>query len=268
MEVLVEARKEYMNQMCIVMAPFMITVFEQLYEETVKRSKNKKVLATYQQLLKEVKHWNDTIIKEHADAVNASCSWFNDLMAAVFVCHTKILAAVKLSAGENKVSLKLPTNERFVHTCYVNAAKELYKDPYIYHEESNEYERDDKLFERFSKCINDTVKELVPIESILRANMYRGDENKDIDFTTDAEEAEDPDIDDEPEPEPELEPEPEPESGPQNVEAPQAALDTPDPDVEEYKEIPVEGKGIPQTNSDNDDDDVLFNDAPDGVKKP
>jgi len=195
MEVLVDAKKEYLNQLAIIMVPFMIETFQEVYNESINRSKNKKVLAMNQLLLKDVKVWNDNIIKQHTDEINHSCSWFNELVAAVFVSHVKILSAVKLSAESNKISVKLPTNERFVHACYVAVAKDLYKDPYIYHEEADEFVRDEKLFERFSVCINNTVKELIPIQDILRVNMTK-DDIKSLDLDKDIDEIE-PEIEEE-----------------------------------------------------------------------
>ena len=251
MEVLVDAKKEYLNQLAIIMVPFMIETFQDVYKESVNRSKNKKVLAMNQLLLKDVKVWNDNIIKQHTDEIINSCSWFNELVAAVFVSHVKILSAVKLSAESNKISVKLPTNERFIHACYVATAKDLYKDPYIYHEEADEFVRDEKLFERFGVCINNTVKELIPIQDILRVNMTK-DHIKSLDL--------DKEVDDF---EPEIEEEPEmstPEEAPEEAPEETAALDAPDPEVEEVKSISVDGKG--------DLEESLFDDAPDSIKKP
>ena len=253
MEVLVDAKKEYLNQLAIIMVPFMIETFQDVYNESVNRSKNKKVLAMNQLLLKDVKVWNDNIIKQHTDEIINSCSWFNELVAAVFVSHVKILSAVKLSAESNKISVKLPTNERFIHACYVAAAKDIYKDPYIYHEEADEFTRDEKLFERLNVCISATVKELIPIQDILRVNMTKED-IKSLDL--DKEETTF-----EPEPEEQLEPEPE------GTTTETAALDAQDPEVEEVKSISVEGKdpvGVMGT----DTEESLFDDAPDSIKKP
>ncbi len=259
MEVLVDAKKEYLNQLAIIMVPFMIETFQDVYKESVNRSKNKKVLAMNQLLLKDVKVWNDNIIKQHTDEIINSCSWFNELVAAVFVSHVKILSAVKLSAESNKISVKLPTNERFIHACYVATAKDLYKDPYIYHEEADEFVRDEKLFERFGVCINNTVKELIPIQDILRVNMTK-DDIKSLDLDKEVDDFE-PEIEEEPEPEPEPEVEGEPEmSTPEEAPAETAALDAPDPEVEEVKSISVDGKG--------DLEESLFDDAPDSIKKP
>mgnify|MGYP003634652624 CR=1 FL=1 len=246
MEVLVDAKKEYLNQLAIIMVPFMIETFQDVYNESVTRSKNKKVLAMNQLLLKDVKVWNDNIIKQHTDEIIHSCSWFNELVAAVFVSHVKILSAVKLSAESNKISVKLPTNERFVHACYVAVAKDLYKDPYVYHEEADEFVRDERLFERFNVCISATVKELIPIQDILRVNMTK-DDIKSLDL------------------EPEVEEEsPEPEGlNPEAEQQETAVLDTGDPEVEDLKSISVEGKGMTHSTEES-----LFDDAPESIKKP
>ena len=262
MEVLVDAKKEYLNQLAIIMAPFMIETFQDVYNESVNRSKNKKVLAMNQLLLKDVKVWNDNIIKQHTDEIIHSCSWFNELVAAVFVSHVKILSAVKLSAESNKISVKLPTNERFIHACYVAAAKDLYKDPYIYHEEADEFVRDERLFERFNTCISSTVKELIPIQDILRVNMTKED-IKSLDLDKDEDDFE-PEVEEEPEPE-------EPESDGLNPEAEQqetAALDAGDPEVEEVKSISVEGNGHSTEDVAPPTEESLFDDAPESIKKP
>jgi|DEB0MinimDraft_6_1074348.scaffolds.fasta_scaffold01392_8 hypothetical protein len=274
MEVLVDAKKEYLNQLAIIMVPFMIETFQDVYNESVSRSKNKKVLAMNQLLLKDVKVWNDNIIKQHTDEIINSCSWFNELVAAVFVSHVKILSAVKLSAESNKISVKLPTNERFIHACYVAVAKDLYKDPYIYHEEADEFTRDEKLFERFNVCINNTVKELIPIQDILKVNMTKDAiksldlDKEETDFEPEVEgpntegvdpdtEGVDPDTDG-------VDPNTEgvvPGTEETTVEEPEgttAALDAQDPEVEEVKSISVGPNA----------EESLFDDAPDSIKKP
>lgn len=274
MEVLVDAKKEYLNQLAIIMVPFMIETFQDVYNESVSRSKNKKVLAMNQLLLKDVKVWNDNIIKQHTDEIINSCSWFNELVAAVFVSHVKILSAVKLSAESNKISVKLPTNERFIHACYVAVAKDLYKDPYIYHEEADEFTRDEKLFERFNVCINNTVKELIPIQDILKVNMTKDAiksldlDKEETDFEPEVEgpntEGVDPDTDGvDPDTEG-VDPDTEgvvsgtEETTVEEPEGTTAALDAQDPEVEEVKSISVGHNA----------EESLFDDAPDSIKKP
>ena len=192
LNIMVEARNEYMGQMCLIMCPPMIEVFQDMYDEATKISKGRKTLIMFQKLLKEVPNWSNAMSKQHSDNISNRCAWFNDLLAAVFVACTKILSAVRLKADNKKISLRLPTNEVFIQTCYNNAAKDIYKDPYIFHEEQSEYLRDEKLTKRFTLCIEASVKELIPVQEILQT--YMSQETRDIDLDGEIRDSEDPDV--------------------------------------------------------------------------
>jgi len=255
LNVLVEAKKEYLNQLCMLMCPFMIEAFADMYEEAEKLSKGRRVLLQYQQLLKDVPNWNDSIIKKHTDNHINSCSWFSDLLAAVFVSFVKILSSVRLKTENKKISIKLPTNEIFVHACYVNVAKDLYKDPYVYHDEMSTYERDDKLTHRIISAVEATIKELIPVQQILKTYMSQDTSN--IDINEEPEEAEVEDEEEEAKVENEEEAEPEEQQPPPASEegAEAAAVD------EEIKSVTVPAP--PPEVSEN-----LFDDAIDEEKKP
>lgn len=256
LNILVEAKKEYLKQLCGLMVPIMIETFEELYKESVKICKGKKVLLQYQKLLKEVPNWNEHMVNTHNEKLCNTCSWFNDLLAAVFVSFVKILSSVRLKAENKKISIKIPSNQLFIHSCYINAAKDLYKDPYIYHEETNEYERDEKLNKRFIICIEKTVDEMVPVQEILKSCMSQVTDKIELDSLADPDEPlEEPDID---EPgEEEEEPNPEPfDEGEEIREIPTQ------PQVQQPPtETPTETPKEPQTN-----EEVLFEDAPEEKK--
>ena len=195
LNILVEAKREYIGQLCLLMCPVMIETYETMYEEAYKLTKGRKVLVMYQKLLKEVPNWSDAMSKQHTDNISNRCAWFNDLLAAVFVSCVKILSAVRLNKDNKKISLKLPTNEVFIQTCYNNAAKDLYRDPYIYHETQNEHARNDKLYERFCVCIETSVKELIPVQQILQTYMSQTQEGQDLDVgEAEVGDSEDPDL--------------------------------------------------------------------------
>ena len=264
LNILVEAKREYLGQLCILMCPVMIEVYEEMYKEAYNLSKGRKVLIMFQKLLKEVPNWSDAQSKSHSDNIANRCAWFNDLIAAVFVSCVKILSAVRLSKDNKKISLKLPTNEVFIQMCYNKAAENLYNDPYIYHDSQNENARNDKLFERFSACIESAVKELIPVQQILQTYMSQQQEGQDLDLgEAEVGDFEDPEVnegnqeeiesdgfDQGMEPEPMSEPEPtmEPEPRPSFVD-------------NEFKTINT-GRPIPK-----EEEDVLFSDAPETQRK-
>src|SRR5210317_1415530 len=259
LNIMVEAKKEYMNQLYILMCPPMIEVFQDMYDEAAKLSKGRKTLIMFQKLLKEVPNWSNAMSKQHTDNIANRCAWFNDILAAVFV-------------ASKKISLKLPSNEVFIQTCYNNVAKDLYKDPYVFHEEQSEYVRDEELTRRFSTCIEATVKELIPVQEILQT--YMSQESRNIDLDSQVHDSEDPDVfdaGDETFPEPEMESFPEDEPM-MNVEEEPEPLQ-PTGLENEFKTVPgVQAPEpeapIPQGITEPEDEGVFFGDAPEQrVKK-
>ena len=69
LNVLVEAKKEYLGQMCLIMIPPMIEVFQDMYIEAMKTSKGKQVLIMFQKHLKEVPNWSNAMSKRHTDNI-------------------------------------------------------------------------------------------------------------------------------------------------------------------------------------------------------
>lgn len=275
LNVLVEAKREYLGQLSHLMCPVMIETFDKIFEEAYTMSKGRKVLIMFQKLLKEVPNWNEGMSKQHTDNIANRCAWFNDLLAAVFVSCVKILSSVRLGKDNKKISLKLPTNETFIQTCYNNIAKDIYKDPYIFTESQNEHARDEKLFQRFSVVIEASVRELIPVQQILQT--YMNNESEDIDVGGEAEDTEDPEfVDEYQEPEPTAEPEmgspegegeavpmaegeaePMGEAGPPMGEPQQVETES-SPFDNEFKTISTTDQPPPEA---EEEDDVLFPDA-------
>lgn len=283
LNIMVEAKREYLGQLCQLMCPSMIETFDKMFEEAYNMSKGRKVLIMFQKLLKEVPNWNEGMSRQHTDNIANRCAWFNDLLAAVFVSCVKILSSVRLGKDNKKISLKLPTNDVFIQTCYNNVAKDLYKNPYIFSESQNENLRDEQLYERFSTMIEASVRELIPVQQILQT--YMNNEKDDIDVGGEAEDNDDPDFVDEYPPSME-EGQPSMEEGQPSMEEEQPSMEEEQPSMEEeqpsmgepqestspfdneFKTISTEQGPQPVPEQVREEEDVLFPDASDApVKK-
>lgn len=205
MEVLVEARREYTDQLCYYMIPIIIQSMADIYETSQKMERSTR---QFQVLLQEVKQWNQTIVKQHADEMAKACPWFTELLTAVIVAHVKILSSVRVGYGQPKpkISIKMPSNEIIVHSAYINCARDVYNDPEVFMSNKSDAEKQDILTPRFRKCIDQTIREFLPYQHIL--TTYIGDQTMNITVS-----------DPEPEQMPEPEPEPEPEAEQEKDEA-------------------------------------------------
>lgn len=177
MDILSEAERKYTNKLCEAVIPVMVDTFWDIWLEAKLKAKGQKVLQNYQEMLRDVKHnWSNTRVKKHVDDIIKANALFPNLLAAVMVCHVKILSSIRLDKKNKKISLKLPGNDIFVHTCYINAAKDLYEDPYIISSEAPPAKRFEELNRRFNKCVRDAIDSLVPTEEILKTYIVMPDD--------------------------------------------------------------------------------------------
>jgi hypothetical protein len=289
LSVLVEAKDEYQGIMVTVMMEPMIKVFHEMFMESQRMSKGRKVLQMFQSLLKEVPSWSNTMSRTRASEIEGTYSSFSELLAAVLVSNVKILSAVRIQSGNRKLSLKLPTNDVFIQTVYNNAAKDLYDDPYVFTTSQSEYERNKQLEQRFRKIILDTIKQSIPVQEILTTYMTPQESGGN---ELDVEESEPVDDDDLEQSYGEEKQEGEEESGDLDggvpspppldeypngppVDAPEEVKgDEEEPEIDPSSvpfETEVGVKTIPtsDTPEEDDEDENLFDDAPDArIKKP
>ena len=237
--ILVEAERKFMVKLCNAMTPVMVDSFIELYKKALEVSQGRQTLIRYQVLLQEVQHWNNTMAKQHTDAIIKSCAMFPNLLAAVFVISVKIMSAVRISSESRKINIKLPSNDVFVHSCYIAAAKSLYESPHILVEKMTDQERRMNMAKRFEPLIKEVVDDFIPVQQIL--DTYIPNFTGELDMGA----AEDP-VDPEPAEEtaepPVAEPAPEvPEGTPVADPAP-APEGTPAPALEATEENPEPGR--------------------------
>ena len=265
LHVLVEAKKEYLKQLCSIMIPIVHETFVTMYEEARNMSNNNKVLVQFQLLLKEVPNWNEHIISTHDGNLSNKCAWFSDLLAAVFVSFVKILSSVRLKAENKKIGIKLPSNKMFIHKVYINAANDIYNDPYVFNTKMDAYERERLLFSRYNTCIEKTVDDLIPVQEILKSCMSDVTDRIDVESNADTTQTEDPDVYDEEEPEEENN-NPEEENNNPEESAPPPMDVCAQEEEEEVKDIPT-GPQPPQKEEEVEEEECLFADAPEQIKK-
>jgi len=168
MEVLNDAERRYSRKLVDAMLPEIIETFVTMWEDTKKETKDRKFLENYRQALRKIKtDWSNVKVKEHVANILKACPLFPRLIAAVFVIHVKILSAIRIDKSSKKINLKLPSNDVFVHTSFIECARDLYEDPYAITDEKSPTERRDELTSRFTKCIRETIENLVPLEAIM-----------------------------------------------------------------------------------------------------
>lgn len=175
--ILVEAKNEYTKHIIQNIRHHLldgiISIYAEAKQQCDKRQEPKLVIVTFQHYLSQVPKWNETLIgEETASVVNESgCVFFNDLITAVFVCHTKILSFVRVHNHEKKINLQIPTAEAFIHEVYIELAREFWKQPFLLFDQipKSKYQKNLYVCQMIiEKSIETTIRKLLPVKSILQ----------------------------------------------------------------------------------------------------
>jgi hypothetical protein len=162
-----EAKEEYTKQLTNILRN---AVFDKLMEmyRTCKSQTEKKthILIEFQKMLKEVPHWNNAYIDTEIQKIQNSCSWFKDLVAAIFISNVKILSSVKVKDSKHKLRFKMPDIDLFVHNVYWKSAENVYNNPTLFSLQRIDDSKDE-IRSEITNAINETISSILPFEDML-----------------------------------------------------------------------------------------------------
>ena len=170
-----DARTEYTKQLCV----FLVPAYFQFYIELLEKAKRimvqepKRALWQFQNYLNEIHDWNMEKVANEIQViqVNSGCDYLEDLLTAVFIAHTKVLTAIRLSTNNKKVEINIPKVEHFLFKVLCETAKLLWSSTYLYRdgipgmEKQQNYRNIENMLH---EGIVQAVRSLVPVKSILK----------------------------------------------------------------------------------------------------
>lgn len=169
-----EARSEYTKQLATFIVPALFSWFQTLWSRNA--GDKQRCLSLFQNECEEVTRWNQDRINDEVRALieRSGCDYMEELMTAVFVAHTKVLTAVRLSTKQKKLSITVPKLDHFLHRIFKEAARCLWKTPYLFMEvsgSSNVVERQKNMLQAeqlLTESISTAVRGLLPVKQILK----------------------------------------------------------------------------------------------------
>ena len=184
--VLVDAKEEYTKQLISIFKPCIYQGIKSIYADAKdichQDNTPDNVLMVFQDLLSRIPKWSQDIInKEFERIMNASkCDYIEDLLKVVYVSHIKILTIVHSSQKNKKISMKVPSGSHFMHLCYIECAREFWKDPYLFSDRVSKFEHQKNMRDSetmIADCINETIRKQLPVRHILKEFLNEPDED-------------------------------------------------------------------------------------------
>ena len=170
--ILVEAKREYTNQLIDILKPNIFKDINDIYNESL----NGGDFRQFQKNLCLIHKWDNTFVNDiyNQIIINSRCEWLPELITAVFVSYTKILNSV----NDNKnidINLSIPNIISFIHKCYINVARYCWKNIYLFNSNVNSSIKQQNM-SIFEDCIErsiiETIRIGIPIKDILMSSGY------------------------------------------------------------------------------------------------
>jgi hypothetical protein len=175
-----ESKNEWASRLLIILTPLVIEGLKSIFEEALKlcRENNEldKYLMTFQNFISRIPKWNANIIETERKRIieKSGCGYLEDLVTCVHIIQLKLLSAMRVGQKQKKIDVNIPKVDDFIHKVYVNVARKIYKNVYLFEigipplQTQKNYRELEVIVQ---ECIQNTVRESIPVESILRAYM-------------------------------------------------------------------------------------------------
>ena len=184
--ILVDAKEEYTKQLISILKSCIYQGVKSIYMDAKdichQDNTPDNVLITFQDLLSRIPKWSQDIINKEFERISnvSKCDYIDDLLKVVYVSHIKVLTIVHRAQNNKKLSLKIPSGGHFIHLCYIECAREFWKDPYLLSDRGSKFEQQKNMRESetmIAECINETIRKQLPVRHILKEFLNEPDED-------------------------------------------------------------------------------------------
>lgn len=182
---LAESKNEWCARLVNVTTPCIIEGLKSIFNEALKlcleNDEEEKYLMTFQNFLSRVPKWNKEIINQEKDRIIASsgCGYMEDLITCVHIIQLKALTCTRVGTQQKKVDINIPPLADFIHKVYINVARKVYTNIYLFEKDilPLQIQKNNRELEIIIKeLILNTIRDNIPVETILRAYLDETEE--------------------------------------------------------------------------------------------
>jgi hypothetical protein len=175
-----ESKNEWGARLLIILTPLIIEGLKSIFDESYKLCKENgeldKYLMTFQNFTARIPKWNANIIEQERKRIieRSGCSYLEELVTCIHIIQLKLLTAMRVGQRQKKIDINIPKLDDFIHKMYINVARKVYKNVYLFEInlpplQVQKHNRELELI--VQECILNSVRESIPVENILRAYM-------------------------------------------------------------------------------------------------
>ena len=184
---LTESKNEWCARLVSILTHSINQGIRSIFDESVKlcaeNDENNKYLMTFQNLLSTIPQWNPTTIENEKKRIEkvSGCKYLEELITCVHIIQLKALTCIRVGQKQKKIDIDIPSLDKFIHQIYINTARKLYTNIYLFETDifPLQIQKNNRELELLIKeAILLTIRDNVPVEAILRAYMDETEEQE------------------------------------------------------------------------------------------
>ena len=175
-----ESRNEWCARLINILTPLVIEGFRSIFDESWKlcdeNDELEKYLMTFQNFLARVPKWNPNIVTEETNRIveKSNCGYLTDLISCVHIIQLKSLTCMRVGNQQKKIDINVPSLENFIHKIYINTARKMYTNIYLFEKnitplQIQKHNRELELIVR--EQILNSIRDNIPVEDILKVYL-------------------------------------------------------------------------------------------------
>uniref|UniRef100_A0A6C0KLE2 Uncharacterized protein n=1 Tax=viral metagenome TaxID=1070528 RepID=A0A6C0KLE2_9ZZZZ len=175
-----DSKNEWSIRLMNILCGHVIDGFRSIFNEAIelceKNEEPEKYLMTFQNFLSRIPKWNQTMIDTECTRIKETtkCDFLDDLITCVHVIQLKILSCVRTNNSCKKIDIDIPRFDTFLHNVYINIARKLYSNIYLFQVDISplEQQKNNREFENIVQTsIMNTIRDNIPIDKLLKQYM-------------------------------------------------------------------------------------------------
>jgi len=175
-----ESRNEWCARLINILTPLVIEGFKSIFDESWKlcdeNDELEKYLMTFQNFLARIPKWNSNIVEEETKRIveKSNCGYLNDLISCVHIIQLKSLTCMRVGNKQKKIDISVPSLPEFVHKIYINTARKIYTNIYLFEKNIGplQVQKHNRELELIVKeHILNTIRDNIPVENILKVYL-------------------------------------------------------------------------------------------------
>lgn len=175
-----ESRNEWCSRLINTLTPLIYEGMKSIFNEALamceENDEMEKYLMTFQNFLGRIPKWNTTIVETETNRIieKSNCGYLNDLISCVHIIQLKSLTCMRVGNKQKKIDINIPELNVFIHKVYINTARQLYRNVYLYEKnisplQGQKHNREIELIIR--EEILNSIRENIPVEDILKVYL-------------------------------------------------------------------------------------------------